>query len=67
MIAIWACAVVIIFLSLWFGFSDLLRPWNPNYATRNPLRPVFRLAFGLLMTMITLLGAGLASRRAMAE
>lgn len=67
-IGIWSATVPISPFFLWFAFSDILSPPSmfgpkPENLETNPMRPWFRLVFGSMMTVATLVAAAVATAR----
>jgi hypothetical protein len=49
----WVIAVLLIWAFLWFGLSDVRHPEEMDqYINRNPMRPLFRIAFGWIMASL---------------
>lgn len=54
----WGIAALLIWGLLWFGCSDLRQPdYMDEYIARNPMRPLFRAAFGWIMSSLVLISA----------
>lgn len=58
LIAVWVVALAACVWFMRFGLSDWMNPRGAiEYYDRNPMRPLFRIAFGVIMTMLTLFSA----------
>ena len=54
-LAVWALAIGLTAWFILFGLSDWMNPRDAiEYIDRNPMRPLFRMAFGIIMTILTL-------------
>ncbi len=64
LIILWLIVVALVLWFLWFGLSDFVHPRNAlEYHGRNPMRPLFRLVFGLIMSGGLLITAGFITAR----
>lgn len=58
LIGVWIIALALTVWFILFGLSDWMNPRGAaDYMERNPMRPLFRLAFGVIMTMLTIFSA----------
>ncbi len=63
-IAVWIGALCLSAGFLSFGLSDWMNPRSAiAYIDRNPMRPLFRIAFGIVMTMLTIFAAMFVTAR----
>lgn len=67
-IAVWIGALCLSAWFLIFGLSDWMNPRGAiEYIDRNPMRPLFRIAFGIVMTVLTILAAIFVTARMRAK